>query len=111
MGQMNRIPAEVKKDKVKVLDSLVSVKSIHDYQRTDLVALIRPEALEVSLSPKGNSRVVARSFLGPMSKVLLQTLGGVEFQAVMTSEQSTALHSGDIVQVKVKAGEYLVVAA
>jgi putative spermidine/putrescine transport system ATP-binding protein len=111
VGQMNRIPAEVQKDKAKVLDSLVGVKSIHEYQRTDLVALVRPEALEVSLNPEGNSRVVARSFLGPMSKVLLQTLGGVELQAVMTSEQSTALHSGDYVQVQVKPGEYLVVAS
>lgn len=111
VGQMNRIPAEVIKDKVRVLGSLVGVRAIHEYQRVDLVALVRPESLTVKASATGNSVVIARSFLGPMSKVLLQSELGVEFQAVMTSEQSAALHSGQKVQVTVKSGEYLVVPA
>jgi putative spermidine/putrescine transport system ATP-binding protein len=109
VGQMNRIPAQVVKDKVRVLDSLVGIRSIHEFQRTDLVALVRPEALKVAAKASGNCRVVARSFLGPMSKLLLQTAEGVEFQAVLTSEQSANLHSGDAVQVSVKSGDYLVV--
>jgi putative spermidine/putrescine transport system ATP-binding protein len=111
VGQMNRIPAEPVKDKVRVLDTLVGVRSIHEYQRVDLVALVRPEALSVIPSAAGNSKVVARSFLGPMSKVLLQSNTGHEFQAVMTSEQSASLHTGDTVQVAVKQGDYLVVPA
>ena len=111
VGQMNRIPAEVVKDKIRVLESLVGIRDIHEFQRVDLVALVRPEALTVEASGAGNATVIARSFLGPMSKVLLQTPQGVEFQAVMTSEQSAGLQSGQQVQVSVKQGDYLVVPA
>jgi hypothetical protein len=46
-----------------------------------------------------------------MSKVMLETAEGVSVDAIMTSEQSASLHSGDSVQLSVKPGQYLVVPA
>jgi putative spermidine/putrescine transport system ATP-binding protein len=111
VGQMNRIPAKLAGSKALVLANEVDAKFDWETQPDQAVALVRPESLSVEKAPAGNATVVARAFLGPMSKVMLETAEGVSVDAMMTSEQSASLHSGDSVLVSVKPGQYLVVPA
>ena len=111
VGQMNRIPAKLAGSKALVLANEVDAKFDWETQPDQAVALVRPESLSVEKAPAGNATVVARAFLGPMSKVMLETSEGVSVDAMMTSEQSASLHSGDSVLVSVKPGQYLVVPA
>jgi putative spermidine/putrescine transport system ATP-binding protein len=111
VGQMNRIPAKLAGSKAMVLENEVDAKFDWETQPAAAVALVRPESLSVEKAPAGNATVVARAFLGPMSKVMLETAEGVAVDAIMTSEQSASLHSGDLVRVSVKPGQYLVVPA
>jgi putative spermidine/putrescine transport system ATP-binding protein len=111
VGQMNRIPAKLAGSKALVLANEVDAKFDWETQPDQAVALFRPESLSVEKAPAGNATVVARAFLGPMSKVMLETAEGVAVDAIMTSEQSASLHSGDSVLVSVKPGQYLVVPA
>jgi putative spermidine/putrescine transport system ATP-binding protein len=111
VGQMNRIPAKLAGSKALVLANEVDAKFDWETQPNQAVALVRPESLSVEKTAAGNATVVARAFLGPMSKVMLETAEGVSVDAIMTSEQSASLHSGDSVQLSVKPGQYLVVPA
>jgi putative spermidine/putrescine transport system ATP-binding protein len=111
VGQMNRIPAKLAGSKAMVLTNEVDAKFDWETQPDQAVALVRPESLAVEKAAAGNATVVARAFLGPMSKVMLETAEGVSVDAIMTSEQSASLHSGDSVRLTVKPGQYLVVPA
>lgn len=111
VGHMNRIPAKLAGSKAQVLENQVDAKFDWETQPANAVALVRPESLHVEKANAGNATVVARAFLGPMSKVMLETAEGVSVDAIMTSEQSASLHSGDSVRVSVKPGQYLVVPA
>jgi putative spermidine/putrescine transport system ATP-binding protein len=79
---MNRIPAKLDAGKVSVLGQ--SVKHGGGASGSDLVALIRPESISVSVA-KSNSantgNVLARSFLGPQTRL-----------TVTTSESKTNIH-------------------
>ena len=115
VGQMNRIPAAIDGDRARVLDSSVTFRPSWTQQPEDLVALVRPEALRLELaaadSDAGNATVVARAFLGPMSKVSMVLRDGTEVAAVIASADSTEIVSGSSVRVTVKDDQYLVVAA
>ncbi len=111
VGHMNRIPAKLAGSKAQVLENEVDAKFDWETQAANVVALVRPESLHVEKTNSGNATVVARAFLGPMSKVMLETPEGISVDAIMTSEQSASLHSGDSVKVSVKPGQYLVVPA
>lgn len=111
VGHMNRIPAKLAGSKAQVLENEVDAKFDWETQPANVVALVRPESLHVAKTEAGNATVVARAFLGPMSKVMLETPEGISVDAIMTSEQSASLHSGDSVKVSVKPGQYLVVPA
>jgi putative spermidine/putrescine transport system ATP-binding protein len=82
VGAMNRIPAKLDAGKVSVLGQ--SVKHGGGASGSDLVALIRPESISVSVA-KSNSvntgNVLARSFLGPQTRL-----------TVTTSETKTNIH-------------------
>ena len=115
VGQMNRIPAAIDGDRARVLDSSVTFRPSWTQQPEDLVALVRPEALRLELaaadSDAGNATVVARAFLGPMSKVSMVLRDGTEVAAVIASADSTEIVSGSSVRITVKDDQYLVVAA
>ena len=113
VGQMNRIPAALEADRVRVLDSHVDYRPSWTEQPDSMVALVRPEAIEIqnTAADQSNATVVARAFLGPMSKVSLVLRDGTEVSAVLTSAQSAEFASGSLVRVSVKPDQYLVVAA
>jgi putative spermidine/putrescine transport system ATP-binding protein len=82
VGAMNRIPAKLDAGKVSVLGQ--SVKHGGGASGSDLVALIRPESLSVSVANSNSvntGNVLARSFLGPQTRL-----------TVTTSETKTNIH-------------------
>ena len=115
VGQMNRIPASVAGNAVRVADSVASIHPSSELKTGEGFALVRPENVAVEIAKgvkaQGNAVVVSRAFLGPMSKIVLRLEDGTEVSSVMTSSQSTEFASGDAVRVSVVPGEYLVVGA
>jgi putative spermidine/putrescine transport system ATP-binding protein len=82
VGAMNRIPAKLDSGKVSVLGQ--SVKHGGGASGSDLVALIRPESISVSVANSNSANtgnVLARSFLGPQTRL-----------TVTTSETKTNIH-------------------
>ena len=82
VGAMNRIPAKLDAGKVSVLGQ--SIKHGGGASGSNLVALIRPESISVSVAKSNSSdtgSVLARSFLGPQTRL-----------TVTTSETKTNIH-------------------
>jgi putative spermidine/putrescine transport system ATP-binding protein len=82
VGAMNRIPAKLDAGKVSVLGQ--SIKHGGGASGSNLVALIRPESISVSVANSNSANtgnVLARSFLGPQTRL-----------TVTTSETKTNIH-------------------
>ena len=74
VGAMNRIPAKLDAGKVSVLGQ--SVKHGGGASGSDLVALIRPESISASVAKSNSANtgsVLARSFLGPQTRLTITT--------------------------------------
>jgi putative spermidine/putrescine transport system ATP-binding protein len=112
VGQMNRIPVVLDGHKAILLGQSVRFRSDWAGASNNPLALVRPEDLSVVNVAEGlgNARVVARSFLGPLSKVALTLDDGTEAYAVMTSAHSADFQLGTEVRVSASEREYLVVA-
>lgn len=82
VGAMNRIPAKLDGEKVSALGQ--SVKHGGGASGNEIVALIRPESISVSVaktSSVNTGNVLARSFLGPQTRL-----------TITTSETKTNIH-------------------
>ncbi|MFZ9802181.1 MAG: ABC transporter ATP-binding protein [Candidatus Nanopelagicales bacterium] len=82
VGAMNRLPAKLDASKVHTLGQSISHGG--GASGSDLVALIRPESIEVSVAKTSGSKtgsVLARSFLGPQTRL-----------TIVTSETKTNIH-------------------
>ena len=82
VGAMNRLPAKLDASKVHTLGQ--SVAHGGGASGSDLVALIRPESIEISVAKTSGSKtgsVLARSFLGPQTRL-----------TIVTSETKTNIH-------------------
>jgi putative spermidine/putrescine transport system ATP-binding protein len=69
VGLSNRLPGRVVDGSVEVLGTqlpLVDASSVHN---GPVLALVRPESVDVTPDPDGRGRVLAASFLGPTSRV------------------------------------------
>ena len=74
VGAMNRIPAKLDAGKVSVLGQ--SINHGGGASGSDLVALIRPESIAVSVAKSNSANtgsVLARSFLGPQTRLTITT--------------------------------------
>jgi len=113
VGQMNRIPVSIEGHLANLLGQQISYRSDWAGASANPLALVRPEDLTVSTvesAEHGNARVLARAFLGPLSKVSLELVNGIEISALMTSAHSQGFQPGDSVAVTAAKREYLVVA-
>ena len=82
VGAMNRLPAQLDSGKVHTLGQ--SVTHAGGASGNDLVALIRPESIEVNVAKTSGVKtgsVLARSFLGPQTRL-----------TIVTSETKTNIH-------------------
>ena len=112
VGQMNRIPAAISGTKAGLLGAEVDYVANWSTQPDSVVALVRPEQLNIDPHAQfKNATVVARAFMGPMSKVTLSTTDGIELQVTIASDLTANLHPGDSVSVTPKLASYLVVPA
>ena len=82
VGAMNRLPAKLDSNKVHTLGQSISHGG--GASGSDLVALIRPESITVSVAKTSGAKtgsVLARSFLGPQTRL-----------TIVTSETKTNIH-------------------
>jgi len=105
VGAMNRVPASVASGMVEVFGQ--KVKHQGGETSGNLVALVRPESISLSVDKSGDARVITRSFLGPNSRITAKTNSGVNFHVDLPSAQALELNPGSSVKVKVNAESLL----
>ncbi|MBM3682010.1 MAG: ABC transporter ATP-binding protein [Actinobacteria bacterium] len=109
VGAMNRIPAKLDAGKVSVLGQ--SVKHGGGASGSDLVALIRPESISVSVAKTSSANtglVLARSFLGPQTRLTVTTSETkTNIHVDLPSSEAGAFAPGTTVGLKVEADSLL----
>lgn len=105
VGAMNRVPAAVAGGMVEVFGQ--KIKHQGGETSGNVVALVRPETLSLSVDNAGDARVITRSFLGPNSRITAKTSSGVNFHVDLPSAQALELNPGSSVKVKVNADSLL----
>ena len=109
VGAMNRIPAKLDAGKVSVLGQ--SVKHGGGASGNDLVALIRPESISVSVAKTSSANtgsVLARSFLGPQTRLTVTTSETkTNIHVDLPSSEAGAFAPGTTVGLKVEADSLL----
>jgi putative spermidine/putrescine transport system ATP-binding protein len=98
VGTMNRLPAELSGAEVHLLGVRRPLAGAAP-RSGGVVALLRPEALEVTADPGGSARVVTRTFSGASTRVLLALPDGVEVRVDVASATSGDLTPGTAVRV------------
>ena len=109
VGAMNRIPAKLNSGKVEFLGQ--SVKHGGGSSSNSIVALIRPESIEVSISKISDAKsgvVLARSFLGPQTRLTIKTHEtNTHLHVDLSSADAMELVSGTTVSLKITAATVL----
>lgn len=105
VGAMNRVPATVANGMVEIFGQ--KVKHHGGETSGNLVALVRPESISLSVDNSGQARIITRSFLGPNSRITAKTSSGVNFHVDLPSAQAMELNPGSSVKVKVNADSLL----
>lgn len=109
VGAMNRIPAKLDAGKVSVLGQ--NVKHGGGASGSDLVALVRPESISVSVAQSNSSNtgsVLARSFLGPQTRLTITTSETkTNIHVDMPSSEAGPFAPGTTVGLKVEADSLL----
>jgi putative spermidine/putrescine transport system ATP-binding protein len=98
VGTMNRVPAELSDGEVHLLGVRRPLAGAAP-RSGGVVALVRPEALEVMVDPAGGARVVTRTFSGASTRVLVALPDGVEVRVDVASATSGDLTPGTAVTV------------
>lgn len=109
VGLSNRVPARVEGESAEVLGTRVPV--LAGSATGEGLALVRPEAVSFTTDPQGEARIVAISFLGPVSRATAALPDGTEVLAQLTSSAGHRLQVGDRVRVEVEPRPVLVVGA
>ena len=98
VGTMNRLPAELSAAEVRLLGVRRPLAGAAPRPGA-VVALVRPEALDVRADPDGTARVVTRTFSGASTRVLVTLADGVEVRIDVASATSGDLTPGTAVTV------------
>ncbi|MFW3475256.1 ABC transporter ATP-binding protein [Streptomyces microflavus] len=100
VGTMNRLPGRLTGDgSVQVAGASLSVDGDIPAGRGAVDVLIRPESIGVTADPEGIATVVSASFLGSVTRVLLDLPDGVAAKADLPSRDATELAPGVRVRV------------
>jgi putative spermidine/putrescine transport system ATP-binding protein len=112
VGTMNRVPGVYEgQDEVTVLDSVAPVAGDRPAGLTGTVdVLVRPEGLRVEPTPGGNGIVTDLTFLGSLTRVTVLLSGDVQVKVDKPSTAAASLVPGTSVQVRVAAGEPVLIA-
>jgi putative spermidine/putrescine transport system ATP-binding protein len=113
VGTMNRIPGDYDGvDEVNVLGAAVPVAGDRPTDLTGPVdVLVRPEGLRVEEVSGGNGIVTGLTFLGSLTRVTVLLSGDVQVKVDKPSTAAASLVPGTSVQVRVAAGEPVLVAS
>jgi putative spermidine/putrescine transport system ATP-binding protein len=112
VGLSNRLPGRVVGDRVEVLGTpLPLVGAAPTDVHNGVVALVRPESVEVAADPAGTARVLATAFLGPTSRVTLAVPGDTLVVAQVASAQLHELPPGAAATVTLRPVPVVVEAA
>ncbi|MFE7479065.1 ABC transporter ATP-binding protein [Streptomyces sp. NPDC057552] len=95
VGTMNRVPGQLTGDgSVAVAGASLPVDGDVPAGRGAVDVLIRPESIGVTADPEGTATVVSASFLGSVTRVLLDLPDGVAVKADLASRDATELAPG-----------------
>jgi putative spermidine/putrescine transport system ATP-binding protein len=108
VGLSNRLVGQVRDGEVRVLDTSLPLLdgSITSGEGT---AMVRPEALDLTLDPAGGATVTAVAFLGPFSRVHCVLDDGTAVSAQMSSSAAREFRPGNRVRIDVERAGVLVV--
>ena len=98
VGTMNRLPARLGSGHVDLLGTRRPVAGPSP-SSGPVVALVRPESLQVAADPQGTGLVVTRTFSGASTRVLIALPDGVEVRVDLASAASGDLTPGTAVRV------------
>lgn len=105
VGAMNRLPAKLDGNKVHTLGQSISHGG--GASGSDLVALIRPESITVSVTKTSGTKtgsVLARSFLGPQTRLTIVTSETkTNIHVDLPSSDAGAFAPGTLVDLKISA--------
>ncbi|GAA1853382.1 ABC transporter ATP-binding protein [Asanoa iriomotensis] len=99
VGLSNRFAGHVKDGGVEVLDTRLPLMNPGAVSSGPATALVRPESVEVTADPAGAGRVVAVSFLGPLSRVTVTLPDDTLVVAQVSSARLADLPPGTAVRV------------
>jgi putative spermidine/putrescine transport system ATP-binding protein len=99
VGTMNRLPATVSGGEVELLGTRRLLAGSAPASGP-VVALVRPESLQVSADAAGAGRVVTRTFSGASTRVAVALPDGVEVKIDVPSASSADLTPGTLVTVR-----------
>lgn len=109
VGAMNRMPAKLNSGKVELLGQ--SIKHGGGSNAPSVVALIRPESISVSITKDknaGTGTVLARSFLGPQTRLTIKTHeSNIHLHVDLASAEALELVAGTNVELKITAATVL----
>jgi putative spermidine/putrescine transport system ATP-binding protein len=100
VGLSNRLPGRIAGDRVEVLGARLPLVSPAAPGR-DVIALVRPESIEVVPDAAGTGQVLTTSFLGPTSRVTV-TVGDTLVIAQVASGRLAELAAGTPVRVDLR---------
>jgi putative spermidine/putrescine transport system ATP-binding protein len=109
VGIMNRLPGHMVAGGVMVLGATVAVHDRGDRAVGDAVdVLVRPEGLSLAPDPRARGIVMAKTFLGPVTRISVLLEGDVTVQVDRPSEVAATLDPGSAVELKVLEKEVMV---
>ena len=112
VGLTNRIPAHIEsKGEVMVLNQILEISehSQNVKKGEEVRALVRPENISVEKSTSSlASKVITKSFLGPMTRVGIDVGLGELIYAEMSSKEAKKLDTGDTVKLHIAAEAVMV---
>jgi putative spermidine/putrescine transport system ATP-binding protein len=113
VGLSNRLPARVTADGAEVLDARLPL--VDHAERPDgagpVVALVRPESVDVVADPAAAGRILSASFLGPTSRVTVALPDDLLVVAQVASGRLAELVPGTAVRVELRPVPVVVAAA
>jgi putative spermidine/putrescine transport system ATP-binding protein len=102
VGLSNRLPGRIVDGAVELFDVRLPLvdPAGAPTDTADVIALVRPEAVDVVADPDGAGRILSASFLGPMSRVTVAFADDVLVVAQVASARLGELAPGTAVRVK-----------
>jgi putative spermidine/putrescine transport system ATP-binding protein len=100
VGLSNRLPGTVSDGSVELLGTRIPLVVPGQADGATVTALVRPEAVRVVAAESGTAKVLAASFLGPISKVTVALPDDTLVVAQVSSAQLASLEPGTAVRLE-----------